>query len=85
MAAGGLLAQYRQLYGRMEQAWRQWCELQVSAFYRHASEAGCVAAASSSGIRCRRPRLWQDISLRMAGYVLGIGRCLGSAARVRRA
>ena len=31
MAAGGLLAQYRQLYSRMEQAWRQWCELQVSA------------------------------------------------------
>ena len=31
MAPGWLLAQYRQLYGRMEQAWQRWCELQVSA------------------------------------------------------
>ena len=45
MATGGLLAQYRQLYARMEQAWQRWCDLQVCARLRASALASAAGRA----------------------------------------
>ena len=57
MAAGGLLAQYRQLYSRMDQAWQRWCDLQVwhsPGFTFHRSEAQHAATGIVGVSRLRK-------------------------------